>query len=345
MLYIYHSILVLIIITIILTSDLLSVVLAQKLIIKYTHIRQYKITNWYLTLFCVYFYILFPLIGLYCLKLYNVNRNLDLKIVYRNIYDILIMCLNISYIYTILSIILLLFITITIMLSILVIYIYINNQIYNFWLFIQYNLKDNIICETISQNIQNYRNTDIISFWVIRLSDYLTYRLAYYKMNLIWEKEPDIFSPEYKRKQKLFYDYCEKRPWYDFDVILYKIIIPFSPSIIIIYDCIFNDFIITHVYYLLLYIPIMIIKRITSTLCDQNRQLGELIWDILYKKETCIYALPKDHKKLFDVYIANGIKTVNLGPPVVMDFDVSWFISKSAQFTFNEKYNIYYNGY
>lgn len=111
------------------------------------------------------------------------------------------------------------------------------------------------------------------------------------------------------------------------------------------FDGIFNDWVITHVYYyLLLYIPVMLFRRFTILLSTENDTIGELIWDILYKKESCIYALPKDHRKLFDVYIANGIKTVDLGPPALLDFDVSWFINKSAQFIYNEKENLYYNG-
>jgi hypothetical protein len=67
------------------------------------------------------------------------------------------------------------------------------------------------------------------------------------------------------------------------------------------------------------------------------------MWDMLYKKETCIYALPITHRKLFDIYIANGIQTIYLPPPELIDNDLAFFISKIMRFIYNQEENVYYN--
>ena len=56
-----------------------------------------------------------------------------------------------------------------------------------------------------------------------------------------------------------------------------------------------------------------------------------------------IYATTKDHKKLFDVYIANGIKTVVLGPIALMNFDVSKYIKECSSFVYYNVENYYQN--
>ena len=66
----------------------------------------------------------------------------------------------------------------------------------------------------------------------------------------------------------------------------YKTFIQISPIIIVIYDCIINNFIIIHVYYyLLIYTPIMLIKRITTVINNTNFPFTEILWDIYYKKD------------------------------------------------------------
>jgi hypothetical protein len=60
--------------------------------------------------------------------------------------------------------------------------------------------------------------------------------------------------------------------------------------------------------------PIMLLKKITYFFSQQNRLIAGLIWNIVYKKESCVYALPNEYRKVFNVYIANGNQTVDLDP-------------------------------
>jgi len=325
---------------------------------RYTNIKQYQITNWYLTLFCALFYISFPLVGLFCLRFSNLNRQLDLKIVYHEIRSIILESLNISYVYTIFGITLSLIFLLNIALILTFSYKSLHNQIYNLYLFLRFNPqdRDSGALAKITDKLSNFFNTDIVSFSIIKFTNYLNERWAYHKCHLKWDKDPDIsvrLSPEYKNTRKIITEYNKNRPWYNLHVILmnlmgnkyYNQLILISPLIIILYDCIFNNQIIIHVYYYLaIYMPIILLKKITYFFSQQNTVIANLIWDMVYKKESCIYALPKDHRKLFDVYIANSIKSVDLGPDALMDFDNSWFIYKSAKFTYNEKENLYYNG-
>lgn len=323
--------------------------------VRYKNITQYQITNWYFTIFCTYFYIMILIIGLYCLRLLNMSRTLDLKTIFCNVKDMLSLSLSISYTYTILGIILIIFITINILLSIILIYKSLQNQIYNLYFYIRYNTQDrrNLFSLIFKYNLSFYYDSDLISYWILKLSGYLSERWGYYKLGLVWERDPDIFSPQTEKKQGLFFEYCKNRPWYNFDVILYKIItnkyykkifIPLSPIIIILYDCIFNNLVISHVYYyLLIYVPLMLLRKIRTLLSKENITIGDLIWDILYQRETCIYALPKDHRKLFDVYIMNGIKMVDLGPPALMDADESNFMFQCSKFEYIETEKYYQN--
>ena len=90
--------------------------------------------------------------------------------------------------------------------------------------------------------------------------------------------------------------------------------------------------------------PIMLHRKFTILLSQENTSIGGLIWNILYKKENCIYALPISHRKLFDVYITNGIKQIKIDPTSAgLDFDVTYFINKSARFIYNEEEKLYYN--
>lgn len=88
--------------------------------------------------------------------------------------------LSISYTYTILGIILIIFITINILLSIILIYNSLQNQIYNLYFYIRYNTQDrrNLFSLIFKYNLSFYYDSDLISYWILKLSGYLSERWA-----------------------------------------------------------------------------------------------------------------------------------------------------------------------
>lgn len=87
----------------------------------------------------------------------------------------------------------------------------------------------------------------------------------------------------------------------------------------------------------------MLWRRITIFITRENTIISELFWDILYKNENCIYVLPIYHKKLFDIYVSNGIKTIPIPGVAEMDLHVSMFIKHVVKFDYNLNENYYLN--
>jgi hypothetical protein len=78
---------------------------------------------------------------------------------------------------------------------------------------------------------------------------------------------------------------------YTFDIFLYY----FMPLIIILYDCLFLNYELTHIfYYLPIIVPIILLQKVTKTMAHTDNTVQDLIWEIYYKKETCIYACTKE---------------------------------------------------
>lgn len=121
----------------------------------------------------------------------------------------------------------------------------------------------------------------------------------------------------------------------------YTKFIIFSPIIVILYDCLFHNFIISHIYtYLLIYIPVMLWRRITMCLFTDAHYICELLWNIYYKKETCIYAILPVYKELLNMYICSGLRH-DSGD---LDFAVEQSISADLSFILdNEAHNLYCN--
>ena len=73
----------------------------------------------------------------------------------------------------------------------------------------------------------------------------------------------------------MYLNYLDNKKWYHISHIIPKLLtakwykkylIPGSPLLIVFYDLICNNLVITHVYYyLLIYIPLMLLKKITSS--------------------------------------------------------------------------------
>lgn len=83
----------------------------------------------------------------------------------------------------------------------------------------------------------------------------------------------------------------------------------FSPLLFIFYDLIFNNFVISHVFpYLLLYTPLILIKRLTIYLMEERKGMIRRKRRMYYKKETDIlYAATPFNRMLIDLYLVNNL--------------------------------------
>lgn len=315
---------------------------------------DYKITNICYTIFYSIVYISFFIIFLYSLRIYNINRFVDLKQLLSTLIMIfdLLKCLPVQIkiffgIFSILS-------SVAFLSLLLLLHKFFKHEIFKLYLYFVYNENTRFNNEMFIFNyLQPPYKLDIISYSITKFCLYTTKRYFFFKNNLSWKDGQNPFSLDYTKLQRLFLDTSKKRSRFHYTTIIFKIIyskwynhfITISPIFIIIYDCIFNDFILIHIYYyLILYVPLILYRSITIALCTENNYICQLIWDILYKKETCIYALPINHKKLFDLYLSNGIKSVVIDPRnAEMDLDISIYLKNVSRFIYNSQTKSYQN--
>lgn len=93
------------------------------------------------------------------------------------------------------------------------------------------------------------------------------------------------------------------------NITIFDAIFKVSPLIIIIFECIFNDFVLHYIFvYMIFYIPIIILHRITKCLGYRDPNMGDLIWIMCYKQENCIYLATKNQHITFMYFIINGLK-------------------------------------
>lgn len=95
---------------------------------------------------------------------------------------------------------------------------------------------------------------------------------------------------------------------------------------------------------MLLYVPLMVWRRLTILIAHESFNMGQLVWNILYKKELCIYALSMDHHKLFQLYLINGLKRINIDPNSGdKDSLMTLYLLKASRFTLNTVENFFEN--
>ena len=334
-----------------------AIVLVSDLLKKSSSIEYYYISNIWYVISCIISYISFFIIFLYCLRIYNFSSSVDLKIIFKNIRILNELSQNLSWIFKIymISIAALLLINIIILLCLL--HKYCNHQIFKLYLFLKNNTIERYENQHFfSGSIRDPYDSDLFSYALKAILIYIDRRFYFHFNKLPWKPKAKLFSVDYNNYFKswdLYNIYIKQRSrFYYLKIVLNllnnkyyrKFIMPFSPIALILYDCIFNNLLIIHVYYyLLIYVPLMLWRRITISLSTENDIVGALVWDILYKDEHCIYALPLDHKNLFDVYINNGIRTVPIPGIAELDLHVSMYIKQICKFEYESEENYYKN--
>jgi|ERR1700753_229122 len=329
---------------------LLAITLFSGLVKRPSSIKTYYISNIFYTLICGIIYISFFIIFLYCLRIYNITKIVDLKIYFRYASVLKEFLIAHPFLFNIYLCFYIIIISVIISLILSLLHKYFISQIFNLYLFLRHNPIDRKhIISTFFRIIQEPLNDDVLSYYLQQSVLYLDARGFYWYKNLLWKNRFEFGSSEYL----LYKKYRETRRWYYYRNLIIRIVthryykkyfIPFSPILFLLYDCTFNNFILTHLCcYLLLYIPLMLWRRITTSLFYENTQICYLIWDILYEEELCIYALPLNHKKLLEIYIANGIKTIPIPGNTSLDLHASMYMEEVARFEYDVENNYYCN--
>jgi hypothetical protein len=121
----------------------------------------------------------------------------------------------------------------------------------------------------------------------------------------------------------------------------YSFFAAISPLFFIIYDCIFHNFIIIHVfYYLLLYMPIMLLSHATNCLFKTSGPVCRMFWMIYYSEENLLLAISPNYKVILDSYLASGLSR-NLS----LDFDMEFSLPNMIQFIPYHKKNTFMNDF
>jgi hypothetical protein len=270
-------------------------ILLDKLNMKSQDTFKFYIYNWYLTLFYVFFYISFFIIFFYYIRILNLNQEINLKQFFLIIYNLVKISLLPLYIKFFIFIFIFILL-INASLFFLIIHKHFLDHIFILYFYFRYH--ENLPREYKTKILMLGCQEDIITYYIGNIS----YKITKY------------LRPNYKYKDL---------PKYHFKVLINKIIynkyytlfVSLSPFFIILYDCIFNHWVITHVfYYLIVFIPVMIWKRITTSIARDASFLCQGIWDLYYKKETALYAISPLHKKVLDIYISTNLRVnIDLG--------------------------------
>lgn len=117
-----------------------------------------------------------------------------------------------------------------------------------------------------------------------------------------------------------------------------------SPLFFIFYDCIFHNFVITHVfYYLILFIPIVLFRGFTTFMLEHLNYLCQALWRIYYSEKKLLFAILPEVNPLLEYYLTSGLKR-NIDIGLEVDFDLYYqmlFFPFRDNIFHNNDYSVY----
>ena len=290
---------------------LLLILLSVKKVFYSTNINKYKINSifeFYICLFFLFIYIFFFIFILYLLRYFSLGKTTNLFDMYKIINGYFLIFLNFSLplkivFFLIVISLLLIFFFFLIILKNCSILIFLK-------LFCYDKISSNYNLINFLRDIGLY-NSDIISYFIYKFSGYIATlqygeSLSYKKL---WRIHPLIVTSKIHNKT-------------------YNFIISISPIIFFVFEALLNDFFLHYIYYyLILFTPVMIIKRITNYLYKICMPMKNLLWDIYYndkeveelkgflrdttynnhKGKIIIYAISPKMKPFFDKILLNDL--------------------------------------
>lgn len=284
---------------------------------------KYKIKNFIFTFFIILSYILIFIILFSYFRYLHVGHNIDLRQIYYSLKIIwlffkpltfitkfyLLSCILISLMFVV---ILWLLLIKKIMLEIFKTYIYFLPMMENIRWWWRVKLF-----------ITSSNDHDIVSYILFKICYLITYHFLY-KNDIPWS----FYS--YKLPRYHFYIFISKM----IDNKFYKIFIQVSPILFIVYDCIYNNFIIITVYYyLIFYVPIMLLKRITYAMAQTNDGFIIILWNIYYNnKKNIFFIANKEQKEIITLFFKANLTYID-----DFSFDmVEFYLQKSITYHLND---------
>jgi hypothetical protein len=324
---IFSYILSLIIITLTFVNYLFIIaVLGDKLLSKSNDIFQYKSNNIKLTIFLVILYILTFFILLYAWRVYNMDRILNLKRLFDDSHRLwLINISHIDLLFQYCFVLIIIFIFIILIILILEFHKYFLLNIFKIYLYYYYLTEHNNYCQSLYNLFGRIGSTDIISHSLVKLAFKTAKRpsSAQYKSLPPYHYLKIISFIVYKN-----HGYVQK-------------LITISPIIIVFYDILFNEYTLNILYkYLLMYIPLITLRRITHTAATDASALMRILKTMYYEKEhNVLYAIDKKNKELLDKFIMLRLRCDDI------DFvDLQFHLASIIRFQLNDiEKNLYVN--
>lgn len=307
-----------IIVTLLLTS--FTIIFYKRRVRNICKYYKYKINNFFFTTAIALLYIF--IILFYYIRLFNLGQQLDLKILLYNIILIWNTLITPLSLFTKISLIIFIFIFFT---NISILFISLIKkatlEIFKLYIFILKHIEDH--------DKYIYKATSIKRICLsIKDNDLISYNI--YKILYILQKK---ISNEYVIN---FINEINKILIYSKT---YKLIINLLPLLVFIYDCIYNHFIIIHFYYyLLFFVPLMLIKRITKAIGTTNDCFAEILWNIYYlKNDNIIYVVSEEQRKIFNILFDSNISYIQEFLLDMVEFHLKYSI------TYIKNGDVYYN--
>lgn len=275
---------------------------------KSTDLFQYKIYNFNLSLVIVFFYIAIFVSLLYVYRIFTLGKKINLRYGYDYIFTYFQLDIPITFkVYFSIITLLLLFLLILILISI---HTYSCLEFYKIFIFINY--KEFLGQNSYTKKLYNYMGSVInTSNIIIFLPNQFCYKLACFMQEMYLNQGyKSIELPSFKIWNIIgiiqnHHFLGRKGFLYTIDVVLYFGI----PLILVVYECIFNNFILTYIfYYLLFIIPVKLFQRLTKTISLSDTYIQNLMWEIYYKNQPAVYVCTSVQQTVLNYFLLNGLK-------------------------------------
>jgi hypothetical protein len=292
-------------------------IILQRVTTRSSDLFQYKLKSKSLSIVFATIYVLLFICLLYGLRIYNIHRTLDLKEVYQSFKDI-------SSLFTVMDLyllfLLLLFILSLLLLLLTIIHNFFIHHI--FMLYLYYTCSPDYARARIESQF-NLRKVSVRTYYLHKFQTKLYqllfdightdiilfsfYRFSYFITKIINGGPVSDYNTLSKYNPYCFLGMVVYSQRYRN---IYNLFITLSPFLVIIYDCIFNNWVLYYVYYyLLFYIPIILLKRVTIFIRLDPSYILDIIWDIYYKeKKNCIFAISKKDSIIITSYLFSGLR-------------------------------------
>lgn len=291
-------------------------------------VYQFKIHHKALSIMVISLYIIFIIIGLHILRIYNMPHMIELKRLWHLFYTIhsyifkeIMQCSLIGTFYLDLCFTLIIAI---IMVYVITLHKLIFKEFFKWFIFLNNNphRKKNILMKLFNA-LRDLGHDDIVTYASLQYILAIAHKTI--ENNTAFSDMP-------------FFSYMDQLSFYHrINIIKFLFISKYYRSlkhllipILFFYDCCFNNFVVTAVfYYLLFYIPLRLLQRMSTASVNYAPYISDLLWNIYYNRDDCIYALAPNMKLILDNYLLSNLM---LNPDLGINLESEIYIKTFIRF-------------